>query len=91
MLPKPPSPNLNLVNISEIVLAVCLVAALGLIISLLVTMKRRATANEAAIEQNSSDSALELLEVQPSGKNRMASADWYRGLQGKEFKLGENV
>ena len=35
--------------------------------------------------------ALELLEVQPSGKNRMASADWYRGLQGKEFKLGENV
>ena len=50
-------------NISEIVLAVCLVAALGLIISLLVTMKRRATANEAAIEQNSSDSALELLEV----------------------------
>jgi two-component system sensor histidine kinase SenX3 len=51
------------VNISEIVLAVCLVAALGLIISLLVTMKRRATANEAAIEQNSSDSALELLEV----------------------------
>jgi len=62
-LPKPSSPNLNLVNISEIVLAVCLVAALGLIISLLVTMKRRATANEAAIEQNSSDSALELLEV----------------------------
>lgn len=50
-------------NISEIVLAVCLAAALGLIISLLVTMKRRATANEAAIEQNSSDSALELLEV----------------------------
>ncbi len=50
-------------NISEIVLAACLVAALGLIISLLVTMKRRATANEAAIEQNSSDSALELLEV----------------------------
>ena len=35
--------------------------------------------------------ALELLEVQPSGKNRMASADWYRGLQGKELKLGENV
>jgi two-component system sensor histidine kinase SenX3 len=63
MLAKPSSPNLNLVNISEIVLAVCLVAALGLIISLLVTMKRRATANEAAIEQNSSDSALELLEV----------------------------
>ena len=63
MLPKPSSPNLNLVNISEIVLAVCLVAALGLIISLLVTMKRRATANEEAIEQNSSDSALELLEV----------------------------
>ena len=63
MLPKPSSPNLNLVNISEIVLAACLVAALGLIISLLVTMKRRATANEAAIEQNSSDSALELLEV----------------------------
>ena len=63
MLAKPPSPNLNLVNISEIVLAVCLVAALGLIISLLATMKRRATANEAAIEQNSSDSALELLEV----------------------------
>lgn len=63
MLRKPSSPNLNLVNISEIVLAACLVAALGLIISLLVTMKRRATANEAAIEQNSSDSALELLEV----------------------------
>jgi len=63
MLAKPSSPNLNLVNISEIVLAVCLVAALGLIISLLATMKRRATANEAAIEQNSSDSALELLEV----------------------------
>jgi len=63
MLAKPSSPNLHLVNISEIVLAVCLVAALGLIISLLATMKRRATANEAAIEQNSSDSALELLEV----------------------------
>jgi len=63
MLAKPSSPNLNLVNISEIVLAVCLVAALGLIMSLLATMKRRATANETAIEQNSSDSALELLEV----------------------------
>ncbi|MEY3856161.1 MAG: hypothetical protein RJA45_631 [Actinomycetota bacterium] len=35
--------------------------------------------------------ALELLEVQPSGKNRMASADWYRGLHGKDFKFGENV
>jgi two-component system sensor histidine kinase SenX3 len=63
MLPKPPSPNLNLVNISEIVLAVCLIAALGLIFFLLVTMKRRAKASELAIEQNSSDSALELLEV----------------------------
>ena len=63
MLPKPPSPNLNLVNISEIALAVCLIAALGLITFLLVTMKRRAKASELAIEQNSSDSALELLEV----------------------------
>ncbi len=63
MLPKPSSPNLNLVNISEIVLAVCLSAALGVILSLLIAMKRRASANEAAIEQNSSDSALELLGI----------------------------
>ena len=41
----------------------CLVAALGVIFSLLMTMKRRASANEEAIEQKSSDSALELLEV----------------------------
>ena len=63
MLPKPSSPNLNLVNISEIVLAVCLAAALGVILSLLIAMKRRTSANEAAIEQNSSDSALELLGI----------------------------
>ena len=63
MLPKPSSPNLNLVNISEIVLAVCLSAALGVILSLLIAMKRRTSANEAAIEQNSSDSALELLGI----------------------------
>jgi two-component system sensor histidine kinase SenX3 len=63
MLPKQSSPNLNLVNISEIVLAVCLAVTIGLIFSLLFTMKRRSQAAELAIEQNSSDSALELLEV----------------------------
>jgi methionyl-tRNA formyltransferase len=35
--------------------------------------------------------SLELLEVQPSGKNRMSSADWFRGLQGEKFQLGEDV
>jgi methionyl-tRNA formyltransferase len=35
--------------------------------------------------------SLELLEVQPAGKNRMSGADWYRGLKGDEFKLGEHV
>ncbi|MFY7819363.1 MAG: sensor histidine kinase [Rhodoluna sp.] len=50
-------------NISEIVLAVCLAVTIGLIFSLLFTMKRRSQAAELAIEQNSSDSALELLEV----------------------------
>lgn len=35
--------------------------------------------------------SLELLQVQPAGKMRMASTDWFRGLQGSEFRLGENV
>ena len=63
MVPEPSSPNLNLVNISEIVLALCLAASIGVVISLLVSMKRRAAASEAANDENSSDSALELLEV----------------------------
>ncbi|MEY2674711.1 MAG: hypothetical protein RLZZ514_1276 [Actinomycetota bacterium] len=49
--------------ISEIVLVLCLAASIGVIISLLVTIKRRANAAAATNEQNSSDSALELLEV----------------------------
>jgi two-component system sensor histidine kinase SenX3 len=63
MLPKAPSPNLNHVNITEIVLAVFLFAALGLISFLLLKMRRRASDNEAAIQQSSSDSALELLGI----------------------------
>jgi two-component system sensor histidine kinase SenX3 len=51
------------VIISEIVLVLCLAASIGVIISLLVTIKRRANAAAATNEQNSSDSALELLEV----------------------------
>jgi two-component system sensor histidine kinase SenX3 len=57
------SPNLNRVNISEIVLALCLTASIGVFISLLVTMKRQASAAAVANDENSSDSALELLEV----------------------------
>ena len=41
----------------------CLAGAAGIIFSLLVIMKRRAIASEAAIAENSSDSAFELLEV----------------------------
>ncbi|MEY3662837.1 MAG: hypothetical protein RI919_353 [Actinomycetota bacterium] len=62
-MPTPSSPNLNLVIISEIVLVLCLAASIGVIISLLATIKRRANAAAATDEQNSSDSALELLEV----------------------------
>jgi two-component system sensor histidine kinase SenX3 len=51
------------VIISEIVLVLCLAASIGVIISLLATIKRRANAAAATDEQNSSDSALELLEV----------------------------
>jgi two-component system sensor histidine kinase SenX3 len=44
-------------------LALCLTASIGAIISLLVTMKRRARVAASGDEQNSSDTALELLEV----------------------------
>ncbi|MFM1973456.1 MAG: hypothetical protein RLZZ345_540, partial [Actinomycetota bacterium] len=44
-------------------MALCLTASIGAIISLLVTMKRRARVAASADEQTSSDSALELLEV----------------------------
>lgn len=57
------SPNLNLVNISEIVLTLCLLASIGVVTLLLFTMKRRAIAATAAADENSSDTALELLEV----------------------------
>ncbi len=33
--------------------------------------------------------SLELVEVQPAGKNRMAAADWFRGLQGPDLKIGD--
>lgn len=35
--------------------------------------------------------ALELLQVQPAGKPRMSASDWFRGLQGHDFKLGDDV
>lgn len=35
--------------------------------------------------------SLVLLEVQPAGKNRMSGPDWFRGLQGHDFKLGVHV
>ena len=35
--------------------------------------------------------ALELLQVQPAGKPRMLASDWFRGLQGNGFKLGDDV
>ncbi len=34
--------------------------------------------------------SLHLIEVQPAGKRRMLGADWFRGLNGHDFKLGEN-
>jgi methionyl-tRNA formyltransferase len=37
------------------------------------------------------DGTLELLQVQPAGKPRMSAADWFRGLQGYEFKIGDDV
>lgn len=47
--------------------------------------------NDGRVFVGCKSGSLELLEVQPSGKNRMASADWYRGLQGRDFRLGDNV
>lgn len=35
--------------------------------------------------------ALELIQVQPAGKSRMAAADWFRGLHGSDFMLGDDV
>lgn len=35
--------------------------------------------------------SLELLQVQPAGKPRMSASDWFRGLQGHDFKLGDDV
>lgn len=35
--------------------------------------------------------ALELIQVQPAGKSRMSASDWFRGLQGHDFKLGDDV
>lgn len=35
--------------------------------------------------------ALELLKVQPAGKPQMSASDWFRGLQGNGFKLGDDV
>lgn len=35
--------------------------------------------------------ALELMQVQPAGKSRMSASDWFRGLQGTDFKLGDDV
>jgi methionyl-tRNA formyltransferase len=34
--------------------------------------------------------SLELIEVQPAGKNRMPASDWLRGLQGKTVKFGSD-
>lgn len=46
---------------------------------------------ESKIHVGCKSGALELLQVQPAGKPRMEASAWFRGLQGQNFKLGDDV